>query len=75
MKAGDGQPGWKLVFVLLRLWMMCAMSLFSVFVWASIPRPKGADCRMNDLHPQTSWFLELYQSGDSCGLMEAEAGP
>lgn len=43
MKASDEQTWWKLVFVLLRL---CVQCLFSVSMWASVPRPKGADCRM-----------------------------
>ena len=47
--------------------IMCAMSLFSVPVWASIPRPKGADCGTCSSErpaPQTSLFFELCQSGD-----------
>lgn len=46
--------------------IMCAMSLFSVPVWASIPRPKGAGCRTSSTErpaPQTSLFPELCQSG------------
>lgn len=57
--------------------MMCATSLFSVSMWALFPgqRVQTAGCtQVNVLHPQTSLFLELYQSGDSCGIMEPETG-
>lgn len=46
MKTDDEQTQWKSVFVLLRLWIMRAKCLFSVYVWASIPRAKVADWRV-----------------------------
>lgn len=57
--------------------MMCATPLFSMSVGALFPgqRVQTAGCtRVNDLHPQTSLFLELYQSGDSRGFREPETG-
>lgn len=65
MKAGDEQTWWKLVFALLG-YGLCAQCLcFLCELLFPGQRVQTAGCtQVNELHPQTLQFPELFQSGD-----------